>query len=181
MNLKTCTKCGISKYPCADNFHWDKVLCKGLGGFVSACKVCKNNRNPLPAKQRKKRLALLGIKEHIIQYQKHREKRLIYAKKLDVIETRKKRVRLRYGENPKKFLDIKKAWVAKNKDCHSIVVSNRIKKEVKALTDCYVAGCASRFFKIPRSCIYETPYMIEMYRLFIKMKRACNFNNTKYS
>lgn len=143
MKTKVCTKCKTEKELSKDNFHWDSRLEKGKGGLMSICKVCRNTGKPAYAKIRRKLLLSLGIKKHIHQYVKHKERVLQYIKKPEVVKKRK-------------------------------VI---YEKGVSELSDAYVAGCASRFFKISRKEIYAMPDMIPMYRAFIKMKRLTNFNN----
>lgn len=177
MNSKVCTKCGIDKELSHDNFHWDKRLYKGIGGFVSACKLCKNANKPLNNKLRRERLAALGIKEHIAKYQREKQQRLEYSKRPEVVEHRKEIVRKRYANNSKKFLDYKKEYREKNKEKYLEWSRKKDKQSIDNLTDAYVASAASNFLKISREEVYKIPHLIETYRLHIKIKRLIGFNN----
>ena len=177
MPTKTCTKCGIDKEVCADNFHWDKRLYKGIGGFVSACKICKNKNKPQNSRDRRNRLYALGIKEHIAQYQKHKERALAYAKKKEVIEHRKVVVRKRYANNPTKFLDYKKEYVEKNKQKCSELQRKRDKKSIDTMDDAYIAKLSAKFFPLSATEIRTIPYLVETYRVHLKIKRLIGYNN----
>mgnify|MGYP001022039087 CR=1 FL=1 len=174
---KHCTKCGELKPNTIEYFHWDKRLYNGEGGCVAGCKPCKNKNKPLLSKQRRERMYAMGIKEHITQYQKHKDKRLSYAKKPEVVENRKKVVRERYKNNPNKFNDYKKGYRLKHKDKFLIKQREKDKIRIENLTDDYVAGTASAYLGITRKEIYENPDLLEAYRLLIKMKRKAKFNN----
>jgi hypothetical protein len=177
MNSKICTKCGIDKELSHDNFHWDKRLYNGIGGFVSACKPCKNVNKQKNNKLRRERLAELGIKEHLDNYKRNKEQRLAYAKRPEVVERRKQVVKKRYANNPLKFLDYKKEYREKNKERYLDWSRKKDKQSIDNLTDAYISGVASRFFGISRKEVYEIPHLIETYRLHIKIKRIIGFNN----
>jgi hypothetical protein len=174
---KHCTKCGVLKPNTVEYFHWDKRLYKGDGGCVSGCIPCKNANKPLLSKIRREKLYAMGIKEHIVQYQKHKDKRLAYAKKPEVVENRKKVVRERYKNNAKQFNDYKKEYRLKYKDKFLIKQREKDRIRINTLTDDYVAGTAAAYLGITRKEVYANPDLLEAYRLLIRMKREAKYNN----
>lgn len=168
---KICRVCGIEKDINKNNFHYDtRKEMLGHNPYRAMCKICTNKRK-LP--KSRERYALVGKAESKVQYWKHREKKLEYAKLPEVVERRKKVVSDRRKRNPEKFDTWRKKWIENNKERWRNIISEHDKKRIESLTDTYIVQLVSRFFKIPRNEVKENKDLIEMYRNHVKLKRLC--------
>jgi hypothetical protein len=162
--MKQCTKCKEFKTDTKEFFHLDK------GKTVSACKVCKNAQKLQYNRDRYKRV---GKEEARKQYAKHREKRLAYWKREDVVEKRRKRVMENYYKNPDVFAERRKKVVEKHKEKYAIRNRNYDKKRIDELSDTYVLQLMVNYFGITRMEAKENKQLFETYKSHLKLKRLC--------
>ncbi len=147
-------------------FYFDKHN----GRYISQCIPCR-----LESKKEYGRLRYTrqGKEDAKKQYQKHREKRLAYAKLPEVVEKRKEEVRKRYAKDPKKYLDRGRKWENENKDKKKLLVKKSDKKRIDNLVTGYVISLCSNYLSLPRKTVKENPELIELYRSHLKLKRQC--------
>jgi len=165
--------CKTKKKLSEDNFHLVK------GKFISACKVCRNKNKPLHAKQRRERLAALGIKEHIEQYKKHKESILAYHKQPEVVERRNNLRKAKYAENPAHYNVPKREYKQKNKERINELQREKDRRRIERLDDSYVALLIYNRLNIPIAEARKNKVLMETYRTLIKLKRLINYNNKR--
>ena len=123
MMTRKCSQCGVEKEVCSDNFHKD-IRCKD--GFTASCKGCRNKQKVGYSKQRLDKQRSLGIKEHLEQYQRHKDRITAYHKRPDVVEKRKERIRAKYAANPEHYNAPKREYEKLNKErfkeTHCVVI-----------------------------------------------------------
>lgn len=161
---KICTKCKSEKENTSEFFHLDK------GKTVSACKVCKNTQKLQYNRDRYKRV---GKQEAKVQYQKHREKKLAYWKREDVVLKRRKRVMEKYYQNPQIFAERRKKVVEKHKEKYSIRNKNYDKKRIDELSDTYILQLMVKYFGITRQEAKQDKILFDTYKSHLKLKRLC--------
>ena len=174
MIVKKCSQCGVEKEVCKDNFHWDKRI---KDGFVSACKVCKNKNKPAYAKMRREQLKALGIKEHLEQYQKHKDRITAYHKRPDVVEKRKARINKKYAENPEHYNAPHREYKAKRRQHFREIGKCKDKQRIDELDDSYIALLIHNRLGLSIKEARENKDLMEAYRSYIKLKRITGINN----
>lgn len=164
MAVKICTKCKQEKPDNSEYFHLDR------GKTVAACKICKNKAK---LQYNRDRYKLKGKEESKKYYAKHREKRLLYWKRPDVVEKRRKRVMENYHKKPEIFYERRKKVIQKHKEKYAERQKVFDKKRIDELSETYVLQLMTNYFGITRKQAREDKVLFETYLAHLKLKRLC--------
>ena len=165
-STKICTACGLEKPLTKEFYYFDNHNNR----YVAKCIPCKLESK---IEYQRLRYAKQGKEDAKKQYKKHREKRLAYAKRPEVVEKRKEIVRNRYAKDPEKFLAIGRKWENDNREKKRLLVKKSDKKRIDNLCDGYVVQLICNYLSLPRKTVKENPELIELYRSHVQLKRKC--------